>query len=47
MTASILQEGKKRPKPGPSSYSLKSEIEKLKVNLKPDKGSEKVCGFIE
>lgn len=47
MTARILHEGKKRPQPGPGSYSTKSDIEKLKVNLKQDKGSDKICGFIE
>ena len=44
---SILKEGKKRPRPAPTSYKFKEYMGKGITATKNSRTSEKICGFIE
>lgn len=42
-----MSDNKKRPKPAPTSYTMKSEIDMMKKSEKQASTSEKTCAFIE
>ncbi len=46
-TESVMIENKKRPKPAPGQYAMKSLIDGIKQKAVSGAKSEKICGFIE